>query len=150
MALLPCPATTTQAGQLVHGSLGVPDPPAGCERRGEGNEGGWWEVRQQGLLPVSHASAMALWATTVFVSFSRNLVGSWPTLKEGRGEKTHCKTHRSPEDDFGFQPVPLPLPCKLLTPFPSLGALSSAPKSRCSHYGTSWLLQLCPPGPSLT
>lgn len=36
---------------------------------------------------MSHSLTMALWATTVFFSFSRNLVCNLPTQKERRKEK---------------------------------------------------------------
>lgn len=83
---------------------------------------------------MSHSLAMALWATTVFFSFSRNLVCNLPTQKERR-KKNPQQTSHNPKRGFQiFQPLPfiqsrvnlsLQLPCKNFCLFPPLGALCS-------------------------
>lgn len=47
---------------------------------------------------MSHSLAMALWATTVFFSFSRNLVCNLPTQKERR--KNPKQTSHNPKRGF--------------------------------------------------
>lgn len=49
---------------------------------------------------LSHSLAMALWATTVFFSFSRNLVCNLPTQKERRKKKPQQTSHNPKR---GFQ-----------------------------------------------
>lgn len=48
---------------------------------------------------MSHSLAMALWATTVFFSFSRNLVCNLPTQKERR-KKNPKQTSHNPKRGF--------------------------------------------------
>lgn len=63
---------------------------------------------QQDLLRVSHSSAIALWATTVLFSFSRNLVCNLTTRKERRKRNAQQTSH-NPKRGFqisapAFQP----------------------------------------------
>lgn len=100
-----CLATTTHVGIVAYSSPGVPDPPVGPDRRARASRGGkGWRgnVRQQGLLWVSHASAMApgLPQCSAFLGIGMQL--AYP---RGRRRRNPQSASHNPKEDFRFQPL---------------------------------------------